>query len=106
MVYGYTNSFRRRTRSKALHEFKLHRQEKFLYICDTLHMWRPRCCAPGVLRRSDRLPADDKALLINDPEQQDSSLESRLAAVYGLTRAEARLAAVAHPRRRTHRSRE
>jgi hypothetical protein len=33
------NSFRRKTRSKALHEFKLHRQEKFLYICDTLHMW-------------------------------------------------------------------
>ena len=33
------NSFRRKTRSKALHEFRLHRQEKFLYICDTLHMW-------------------------------------------------------------------
>jgi hypothetical protein len=33
------NSFRRKTRSKALHEFKLHRQETFLYICDTLHMW-------------------------------------------------------------------
>ena len=33
------NSFRRKTRSKALHEFKLHRQEKFLYICDTLDMW-------------------------------------------------------------------
>jgi hypothetical protein len=33
------NSFRRKTRSKALDEFKLHRQEKFLYICDTLHMW-------------------------------------------------------------------
>lgn len=33
------NSFRRKTRSKALHEFKLHRQEKFLYSCDTLHMW-------------------------------------------------------------------
>ena len=31
--------FRRKTRSKALHEFKLHRQEKFLYVCDTLHMW-------------------------------------------------------------------
>jgi hypothetical protein len=30
------NSFRRKTRSKALHEFKLHRQEKFLYICDEL----------------------------------------------------------------------
>jgi hypothetical protein len=30
------NSFRRKTRMKALHEFKLHRQEKFLYICDTL----------------------------------------------------------------------
>ena len=33
------NSFRRKTRSKALHEFGLHRQEKFLYICDTLHTW-------------------------------------------------------------------
>jgi hypothetical protein len=33
------NSFRRKTRSKALHELKLHRQEKFLYICDALHMW-------------------------------------------------------------------
>ena len=33
------NSFRRKTKSKALHELKLHRQEKFLYICDTLHMW-------------------------------------------------------------------
>ena len=33
------NSFRRNTRSKALHEFKLHRQEKFLYICDLLDMW-------------------------------------------------------------------
>jgi hypothetical protein len=33
------NSFRRKTRSKELHEFKLHRQEKFLYICDTLHLW-------------------------------------------------------------------
>jgi len=33
------NSFRRKTRSKALHEFQLHRQEKFLYICDTLNMW-------------------------------------------------------------------
>ena len=32
------NSFRRKARSKAPHEFKLHRQEKFLYICDTLHM--------------------------------------------------------------------
>ena len=33
------NSFRRKTRSMALYEFMLHRQEKFLYICDTLHMW-------------------------------------------------------------------
>lgn len=33
------NSFRRRTRSVALHEFRLHRQEKFIYICDTLDMW-------------------------------------------------------------------
>ncbi len=34
------NSFRRNTRSKTLHEFQLHRQEKFLYICDTLHLWQ------------------------------------------------------------------
>src|ERR1035437_526422 len=33
------NSFRRKTRSKALSEFGLHRQEKFLYICDTMHLW-------------------------------------------------------------------
>jgi hypothetical protein len=33
------NSFRRKTRSKALHELRLHRQEKFLYVCNTLHMW-------------------------------------------------------------------
>ena len=33
------NSFRRKTRSKALHEFQFHRQEKFLYIRDTLSMW-------------------------------------------------------------------
>ncbi len=33
------NSFHRKTRSQALHELKLRRQEKFLYICDTLHLW-------------------------------------------------------------------
>jgi hypothetical protein len=33
------NGFRRKTRSKALYELKLHRQEKFLYVCDTPHMW-------------------------------------------------------------------
>ena len=24
---------------QSLHEFRLHRQEKFLYVCDTLHRW-------------------------------------------------------------------
>src|ERR1044072_4851553 len=33
------NSFRRKTRSKTFQEFQLHRQEKFLYVCDTLDMW-------------------------------------------------------------------
>jgi len=33
------NSFRRKTRSRALHEFKLHRQEKFLFVSDTLSNW-------------------------------------------------------------------
>jgi len=33
------NSFRRKTRSKAFHEFKLHRQEKFFYVADTLSKW-------------------------------------------------------------------
>ena len=34
------NSFRRKTRSRALHEFKLHRQEKFLFVSDTLSNWK------------------------------------------------------------------
>src|SRR5208282_3317248 len=78
------NSFRRKTRSKALHEFKLHRQERFLYVCDTLHMWEwdvrvldiqegvegdhaPVCVGgrgaapPVVLRRSNRLPSNAEA---------------------------------------------
>jgi hypothetical protein len=33
------NSFRRRTRDKSLREFRLYRQEKFLYICDLLDIW-------------------------------------------------------------------
>jgi hypothetical protein len=33
------NSFRRKTQSKTLNEFKLHRQEKFLYVCDSPQMW-------------------------------------------------------------------
>src|SRR5260221_13552771 len=78
------NSFRRKTRSKALHEFKLHRQEKFLYVCDTLHMWEgdvrvldiqeggggdhaPVCVGgrgaapPRGLRRPNRLPPHAEA---------------------------------------------
>src|SRR5260221_2765455 len=33
------NSFRRKTRSKALNELKLHRQEQFPYLSCTLHAW-------------------------------------------------------------------
>src|SRR6266404_5248505 len=33
------NSFRRSTRSKALRDFQLHRQEKFLYVCDVMDLW-------------------------------------------------------------------
>ena len=33
------NSFRRSTRSKALRHFQLHRQEKFLYVCDVMDLW-------------------------------------------------------------------
>ena len=33
------NSFRRRTRTKTLSDFALHRQEKFLYTCDAMHGW-------------------------------------------------------------------
>ena len=33
------NSFRGRPRSRPLREFRLHRQEKFLYICDLLDIW-------------------------------------------------------------------
>ena len=65
------NSFRGRTRSKPLREFRLHRQEKFLYICDLLDMWewelrvmdirekhggrRPRCPLPGRSWRARRV---------------------------------------------------
>ena len=38
------NSFRRKTRSKALHEFKLHRQEKFLYVCEVLVQFHVNVC--------------------------------------------------------------
>ena len=33
------NSFRRRTQSKKLLDFQLHRQEKFLYICGAMDLW-------------------------------------------------------------------
>ena len=33
------NSFRRSTRSKGLRDFQLHRQEKFLYVCDVMDLW-------------------------------------------------------------------
>ena len=33
------NSFRRATRSKTLRDFRLHRQEKFLYVCDAIDLW-------------------------------------------------------------------
>src|SRR4051794_25362577 len=33
------NSFRRRARSKALREFQLRRQEKFLYTCGAIDLW-------------------------------------------------------------------
>jgi len=54
------NSFRRKTRSKALHEFKLHRQEKFLptsatpCICGsgTFASWIFRTGSKATTRRS------------------------------------------------------
>jgi pRiA4b ORF-3-like protein len=33
------NSYRRRSRGKRLRDFQLRRQEKFLYICNTLDLW-------------------------------------------------------------------
>ncbi|MFY9269753.1 MAG: hypothetical protein WAO55_08420 [Candidatus Manganitrophaceae bacterium] len=33
------NSFQHRSRDKRLRDFKLRRQEKFLYVCDTLDLW-------------------------------------------------------------------
>ena len=56
------NSFRRKTRSKALHEFKLHRQEKFLYVCDTLHMWE---WDVRVLDIQDGVEGDDAPLCVS-----------------------------------------
>jgi len=55
------NSFRRKTRSKALHEFKLHRQEKFLYICDTLHLWE---CDIRIIDIQDAVESDELPLCV------------------------------------------
>jgi hypothetical protein len=33
------NSYRRRSRGKRLRDFQLRRQDKFLYICNTLDLW-------------------------------------------------------------------
>src|SRR5215475_407364 len=33
------NSYQRRSHGKRLRDFQLHRQEKFLYICNTLDLW-------------------------------------------------------------------
>jgi hypothetical protein len=33
------NSYRRRVRGKRLRDFQLRRQEKFLYLCNTLDLW-------------------------------------------------------------------
>jgi hypothetical protein len=33
------NSYQRRSRGKRLHDFQLRRQEKLLYICNTLDLW-------------------------------------------------------------------
>ena len=56
------NSFRRKTRSKALFEFQLHRQEKFLYVCDTLHMWE---WDVRVLDIQDGVEGDDAPLCVS-----------------------------------------
>ena len=55
------NSFRRKTRSKALHEFKLHRQEKFLYLCDTLYLWEWDI---RVIDLQDAVEGDDSPLCV------------------------------------------
>jgi Plasmid pRiA4b ORF-3-like protein len=33
------NSYQRRSRGKRLRDFQLRRQEKFLYLCNTLDLW-------------------------------------------------------------------
>jgi hypothetical protein len=60
MVRNSTASGGRR-RSKALFEFQLHRQEKFLYICDTLHMWE---WDVRVLDMQDGVEGDDTPICV------------------------------------------
>jgi hypothetical protein len=38
-VVGFYDSYQRRSRGKRLRDFQLRRQEKFLYICNTLDLW-------------------------------------------------------------------
>lgn len=59
------NGFRRKTPSKRLHEFEFHRQEKFLYVCDTLHSsewWDIR-----VVDIQEDLEEDHTALCLGGP---------------------------------------
>ena len=49
------NSFQRRSRGKRLRDFKLRRQEKFLYVCDALDL--ESISNPGVTCRYRRGPA-------------------------------------------------
>src|SRR5262245_46633809 len=61
------NSYQRRSRGKRLRDFQLRRQEKFLYICNTLDLWE------WEIRVLDIQDGDPKA---RDPE----CLEGRGAA--------------------------
>lgn len=51
-------SFRRRSRGKRLSDFLLRRQEKFLYLCDTLDLWEweVRVLDLGPIATDDRAP--------------------------------------------------
>jgi hypothetical protein len=55
------NSFRRRTRSKPFQEFRLHRQEKFLYLSDLLDLWEWEI---GVLDIAEGAPNDRQPLCL------------------------------------------
>ena len=72
------NSFRRKTRSKKLRDFRLHRQEKFLYTLGALDQWEWELRVVDLRRDSDSestssMPRSRTSLVKSAPKMPSQS---------------------------------